>query len=101
MLILIFSRSIKQNLIRNGLTFYVMRLEKNVPTITATWKLHVLVLPLVSIEVHVTLVFPIVKLLPDGRSQEIISISPELSITIGSCQTATVVVCPWSVSNDW
>ena len=59
--------------------------------------------PLLSTALHATNVFPIVNALPDGTSQVTSVTSPELSVTLteGSCQTATADACPSRVFNIW
>ena len=55
---------------------------------TAIRKLHVLLFPLLSTASHLTNVWPIVKLVPDCKSQVTSGTFPELSVTEGFCQTA-------------
>ncbi len=47
--------------------------------------------PYISKAVHVTDVYPIVKLVPEVRSQVMVGLSPELSVAIG-CSHSTIRV---------
>ena len=60
-----------------------------------------LVLPLLSTASHVTNDRPMVKLLPDNGLQVTVGLSPELSVALGCCQTATAVGSPGWVSSVW
>ena len=74
--------------------------QVDIPLISI-WKVHVLLLPLLSTASHVTSVCPIVKLVPDNGLQIIFNISSELSVTSGSFQTATAYGCPGLVVKVW
>ena len=72
----------------------------NVP-LTSIRKVHVLLLPLLSTASHVTNVCPIVNPIPGSGSQVTSSLSPELSVAEGCCQTASAVGWPGWVFNVW
>ena len=56
--------------------------------------------PLLSVAWHVTNACPMETLLPDAGLQVTVGWSPELSVALGCCQTATANGCPGSVTNS-
>ena len=54
--------------------------------------------PYISKAVHVTDVYPIVKLVPEVRSQVTVTSSPELSVAIGDSHSTNRVGLPGAVS---
>ena len=66
--------------------------------VTSTWMLHSALFSLSSTASHVTIVCPMVKLVPDGGSQVTSETFPELSVAFGFSHVTKAVVKPTSLA---